>query len=216
MKRKLASNFILLLASLLIGFAFCEIAVRILTSTDDDGQVYLKNKPLLPYRFPAAMVKKKLEHYFQNQNQAYVIDDDYLGWTIAPDHASSNGLYFSNSRGIRSAPYEYTLKPDPKVLRIALFGDSFTHGDELRFFQTWGYFLEKNLIEAGVSAEVINFGVGGYGIGQSYLRWNHLGKSFQPDIAIFGFQAENMQRTVNIIRSLYSRNTWLVFSKPRL
>lgn len=216
MKTKLWVNLILFTAAVAVGFAVGEVVSRIITTTDADGQVYLKKKPLLPYHFPAEMVKHKLNQYFKEEDQAYVVDDPELGWTIAPNHTSRNGLYISNSRGIRSAPYEYTSKPTPGVLRIALFGDSFTHGDEVTFFKTWGYFLEKNLIEDGVSAEVINFGVGGYGIGQAYLRWNRLGITFRPDIAVFGFQAENMQRAVNIIRSLYSRNTWLVFSKPRL
>jgi len=216
MKRKLTGNLLLLAAAILIGLAVCELVARILTETDKDGQVSFKNRALLPYRFPDRMVEDKLDYYFQNKDKAYVIDDGRLGWTVAPNRISENGLYQSNSRGIRSAPYEYSSRPEEGVLRVALFGDSFTHGDEVDFFRTWGYFLERDLIENGVTAEVLNFGVGGYGIGQAYLRWKLLGGDFHPDIAVFGFQGENMQRTVNIIRSLYSRNTWLVFSKPRL
>lgn len=215
MKARWPTNVLLLLISLLIGFLICEAIARRLTTINGDGQVFLKGRPLLPGRFPAETTRFKLDHFFKNRSQAYVVDDPVLGWTIAPNAKSDNGLYFSNSRGIRSQPSEYTEEPPAGVLRIALFGDSFTHGDEVPYEKTWGKLLEDALKEDGIPAEVINFGVGGYGIGQAYLRWNHLGRAFSPRIAVFGYQGENMKRVVNLFRSFYSRRTWLVFSKPR-
>jgi hypothetical protein len=156
-----------------------------------------------------------MEHYFNRQSEAYVIDDPLLGWTIGPNRTNAEGMYLSNSAGIRSRPNEYPLSPPEGVLRIELFGDSFTHGDEEPFDKTWGKFLEDDLIESGISVEVLNFGVPGYGVGQAYLRWKFVGRKYSPKIVVFGFQPENIKRTVNIFRSLYSRNTWLVFSKPR-
>jgi hypothetical protein len=100
-------------------------------------------------------------------------------------------------------------------LRIAIFGDSFTHGDEVELSQTWGYFLEEALNKAGVSAEVLNFGVCGYGMDQAYLRWKKYGREFSPDIVIFGFQAENLQRNLNIVRMFYRPGDEIFFSKPR-
>ncbi len=215
MKNRLPLNLSILLISLLVGFLICEGITRLITSSDADGQVYLRGRSLLPYRFPARMVQQKLDHFFRNRSKAYVIEDPVFGWTIAPGGRSENGLYRANSRGIRSRPREYSLRPDPGVVRIALFGDSFTHGDEEPYYKTWGKFLEDDLKEDGVAAEVINFGVPGFGIGQAYLRWKLLGREYLPRIVVFGFQAENMNRTVNIFRQLYSRRTWLVFTKPR-
>ncbi len=215
MKTRWIYNIILLLIAVLIGFGLCEIAARLLTSTNADGQAYYGKRPLLPYRFPARMVQKKMEHYFNRQSEAYVVDHPLLGWTIGPNRTNLEGMYRSNSAGIRSRPNPYSLKPPEGVLRIALFGDSFTHGDEEPFYETWGKFLEDDLNRAGISAEVLNFGVPGYGIGQAYLRWKVQGKKYSPRIAVFGFQPENIKRTVNIFRTLYSRDTWLVFSKPR-
>ncbi len=208
-------NILLLLITLIIGLGICEAVARLITTVNEDGQAFYRTRPLLPYRFPAEMVRRKMEHYFSRQSEAYVIDDPLLGWTIGPGRTNLEGMYRANSAGIRSRPNEYPLAPPEGVLRIALFGDSFTHGDEVPFSSTWGKFLEDYLNQAGVAAEVLNFGVPGYGIGQAYLRWKHVGQKYSPRFAVFGFQPENIKRTVNIFRSLYSRDTWLVFSKPR-
>lgn len=215
MNSRWIKNLILLLIAVIIGLAICEIVARLVTTTNPDGQAYYGKRPLLPYHFPATMVRKKMEHYFNRQSEAYVVDDPLLGWTIGPNRTNVEGMYRSNSAGIRSRPNEYSMSPPPGVLRIALFGDSFTHGDEEPFNETWGKLLEDDLNKAGISTEVLNFGVPGYGIGQAYLRWKYEGRKFSPRIVVFGFQPENIKRTVNIFRSLYSRDTWLVFSKPR-
>ncbi len=215
MKTSRISNIILLGFTILFGLLICEVTARLITTTNEDGQVFYGRRPLLPYRFPAEMVREKMEYYFQHQAEAYVIDDPLLGWTIGPNRINVEGMYRSNSAGIRSRPFEYSLDPPEGVLRIALFGDSFTHGDEVHFNSSWGKLLEDKLNREGISAEVLNFGVPGYGVGQAYLRWKHQGRNYSPRIAVFGFQPENIKRTVNIFRSLYSRSTWLVFSKPR-
>jgi len=215
MKSKLSSNLIILLTALLIGLLLCEILARLVTRTDASGQAYYRRRALLPYRFPAEMVRRKMNHYLQRKSEAYVVDDPLLGWATGPDRTNVNGMYRTNSAGIRSEPEEYSPAPPPGTLRIELFGDSFTHGDEEPFEKTWGKFLEDDLLKEGVAAEVLNFGVPAYGIGQAYLRWKYRGEQFSPQIVVFGFQPENMKRTVNIFRSLYSRDTWVVFSKPR-
>ena len=54
--------------------------------------------------------------------------DAELGWTVKPSGHSEE--YRANSEGIRS-DVSYSDAPAPGVLRIATFGDSFTHGDEV-------------------------------------------------------------------------------------
>jgi hypothetical protein len=46
------------------------------------------------------------------------------------------------------------------------FGDSFTHGDEVNSDETWPFRLSQLL-----GCEVENFGVGGYGQDQAYLKY---------------------------------------------
>jgi len=110
---------------------------------------------------------------------------------------------------------EYQLSPPEDVLRIAIFGDSFAAGADVPFDKTWGHCLEKNLNKAGINSEVLNFGVGGYGMDQAFLRWKTLGRKFSPHIVIFGFQPENTKRNVNLIRAIFFANTGIPFTKPR-
>jgi hypothetical protein len=100
-------------------------------------------------------------------------------------------------------------------LRIAIFGDSFTHGDNVPYEDSWGAILEAQLSKMGHSVEVLNLGGPGYGMDQAFLRWEKEGKPLRPDIVIFGFQKSNVKRNMNILRFLYSPDTGVIFSKPR-
>ncbi len=105
--------------------------------------------------------------------------------------------------------------PAEGVLRITIFGDSFTHGNDVPFNDTWGVLLERQLGKAGIHAEVLNFGVGGYGMDQSLLRWRQTGYLYEPDVVIFGLQVENINRNVNLARTFYFREPVIPFFNPR-
>ena len=51
-------------------------------------------------------------------------------------------------------------------------------------------------------------------MGQAFLRWQAQGKDYSPDIVIFVFQSENLDRNVNVFRLLYLQGG-IVYSKPR-
>ena len=84
----------------------------------------------------------------------------------------------TNSQGYRDR--EWALAKEPGVLRIAVLGDSFTEALQVPLEQTW-----VNQLPAAMAAvpgchllngfpkgaETLNFGVGGYGTGQSWLTW---------------------------------------------
>jgi hypothetical protein len=148
------------------------------------------------------------------KSNCYLYDPD-LGWAYRPNSISKDGMYAFNSQGIRSPIDVFTDVPKKGVIRIALFGDSFTFGEEVPFQDTWGYWLEKQLNNQGIQVEVLNFGVGGYGMDQACLRWEKMEKKFSPHIVIFGFQAENLRRNVNIIRALHWHGDKSPFTKPR-
>jgi len=67
-----------------------------------------------------------------------------------------------------------------------------------------------------VRAEVLNFGVSGYGMDQAFQRWRKIGLAYHPQLVLLGFQAENVQRNLNLIRPLKSGGAdGLCFTKPR-
>ena len=143
-----------------------------------------------------------------NRQEKYITHDPVLGWTLKPDGQTE--LYQANAQGLRSNTIYSPVPPKNKV-RIATFGDSFVHCDEVKNSETWQHYL--NGINSNI--ETINFGVSGYGSDQAFLRYQKLGQKYQPNIVIIGFMSENPKRSVNTFRPFYSPNTNLPFSKPR-
>jgi hypothetical protein len=194
-----------------------EIAVRYLVAYDPDGncQLSILNRTLYlkPFKAPVNRAKSLLERY--RVGQSYLMYDSTLGWVPRPGSTSENGLYYANNDGVRKSSTDEKTLTGGRGLRVVLLGDSYTHGDEVPFEQTWATYLEKKLAVAGIHAEVINLGVPGYGMDQAYLRWKKVGAGFSPDLVIFGFQPENLKRNLNILRMLYYKPSRMFLSKPR-
>ncbi len=202
--------------SILISVGLLETAIRYWGLNDANGNFVFEDTTLKPYHLPVATTRKVIKEYLASSTSKLMYDPD-LGWVPRPNSHSEDGLFHYNSQGIRSSstPHEYSLAPQPGVLRIALFGDSYTQSDDVPFEHSWGFYLENELKERGLPAEVLNFGVSGYGMDQAFLRWRKSGQAFKPDVVIFGFDAENVNRNVNLIRAIYQPKTELPFAKPR-
>lgn len=149
-----------------------------------------------------------LQKLFEDQN-SYIQHDPVLGWSIKKNGSARN-LYRANSDGIR-ADREYRLTPPKDVLRVASFGDSFTHCSSVSNQHTWQEYLN----EIKSSLEVMNFGVGAYGLDQAFLRYQRDGKRYRPHVVLIGFMSENINRNVNVFRPFYYGGTGMPFSKPR-
>ena len=143
-----------------------------------------------------------------NDETNYVTYSARFGWTIKKNGFSD--MYRANSQGIR-ADVDYTAFPANGIVRIASFGDSFTHCDEVRNADTW----QEKLRQFNGNLEDLNFGVGGIGLDQAFLRYETDGIDFHPDIVLIGFMPENICRHVNVYRPFYSPNTNTPLAKPR-
>ena len=132
----------------------------------------------------------------------YKTDSD-RGWTLKANvrtHWKQEGSapVRTNSQGYRDK--EWSLVKEPDRLRIAVHGDSFAEALQVPVEQTWvnqlpaamaavpGCYLLKKFPKG---AETLNFGVGGYGTGQSWLTWQKDGKQFQPDVVLHAVYFEN-------------------------
>ena len=215
--KRFYQNLLLLLGVTLTCLLTAEMSIRYLGHTDLDGNFFIFGRALKPYHLPINTMRQQAEIY-QTSTRTRIMYDAQLGWTNRPNNQAADRLYAYNALGARiapAAPVEYTPSPLPGVLRIVIVGDSYTHGDEVPFENTWGYYLQQNLNQAGIKAEVINLAVGAYGLDQAFLRWQTLGRDLSPDIVILGLQMENVQRNVNLLKPIYRPNTGLPFSKPR-
>lgn len=140
---------------------------------------------------------------------SYIRVDSVLGWDISP--SAKFGLYTSNSQGIRGL-VTYTKEIPTSKKRILLFGDSYTHGDEVDDTSTWAHVLESSL----TSTEVVNLGVPGYGPDQALLKYEQKIKTLDCNLVVLGFMPENIHRIASMYRPFYNPHTHLPLFKPRL
>ncbi len=97
-----------------------------------------------------------------------------LGWAHHPDWAPLSSYIY------------HPMKKPSGTYRIGTFGDSFTEGEETALGHDYPSFLQEQLREAGQSkVEVINFGVRGYGMQQSFLLYEYIGRRYDLDAVIF-------------------------------
>lgn len=184
------SRLVIILLGLIISGVVLEVAARLVTTTNVDGTRFLMALPLPPYAYPVRSTQATVERYLTS-DESIMIYDSHIGWRNRPS-ANEN-----NAAGLR-AEREYDLTPPADVLRIAVFGDSFTYGYEVALQDSWAYQLEQTLNARGVNAEVLNFGVGGYGIDQAYWMWSQSGRSYQPDVVILGFFEFDVLRMLSL------------------
>lgn len=115
--------------------------------------------------------------------------DKELGWVPKKGNHQKNVW---NTRvtilndGIRSNGKNENIENREIILAV---GDSFTFGDEVSNDETWPARLEEIS-----NTRVLNGGVFGYGIDQSYLRMQALASKYQPDIIVFSFIPEDIYR----------------------
>lgn len=98
--------------------------------------------------------------------------------------------YNKDNNGIRG-PETYSLEKPPGITRIVAIGDSFTHGNEVESHECFPYLVGTMLEDT----EVLNMGVGGYDIGQPYIKYKTQGHFYNPDIVIFGILSNDLDRT---------------------
>jgi lysophospholipase L1-like esterase len=199
------------LATLLLILVIGEIVVRAGSRYYLDGEAFGK----------VALVPKSWEttraHYRDIIQKAsgdlsYLVYDDRMGWSIGPNRRSANGLYWSGPDAIRVPQDEVMLAISEEKTSIALVGDSFTFGEEVRYEETWGYHLGELL---GEGIQILNLGVPGYGVDQAYLRYERDARRWKPKVAIFGVFKHDLLRTLTIYPFLANPQWDLPFSKPR-
>lgn len=85
-----------------------------------------------------------------------------------------------------------TAKP-ANTKRIAVIGDSFVASVEVDRSQNFCSLLESALNKQAsqMNYEVLNFGVGGYDLGQMYLNLKHRVLEFAPDLVILAYRPES-------------------------
>ncbi len=129
-----------------------------------------------------------------------VRSDPLVGYVPQENSASTNGWWRTNNVGAR---YDKDLAAGTgsgtPVRRSLFFGESFTQGSRLPQEDTWVYKLDG----LDPDREAVNFGVDGYGMAQSLLRYLVVADRVPHDVVAFVFlPTADLWRDVNTIRSL--------------
>lgn len=183
---------------LLLGLLFGEAALRIVSPVPAED--------LLPLRYDRAGLERIAA------GDTYITFDQKLGWTVARglERAANSATYRSNSAGLRS-DHEYPLERPQTGVRLAAFGDSFTHCDDVENSECWTAQMEAEI----PGLEVLNFGVSGYAPDQAFLRYQQEGQQYKPCAVLIGYMVENANRVVNRFRPFYQPETGITLGKPR-
>lgn len=115
------------------------------------------------------------------------------GWSTVPGLRTlwSDRDYYvivtTNSKGLRDVEHSY--EPEQGTFRVLVLGDSFMEALQVDLEQSLAKVLEKKL--GHKRAEVINFGVSGYGTTQQYLFLKEEGLKYKPKLVILAFYPGN-------------------------
>ena len=172
-----------LLAGLLV-YGFLEIVAWLYLKADP-------NRNADPFVLTSAQ-REAIERLVHGEPD-YTTFDSTLGWAIKGNGVSADGRYRANADGFR-ADREYDAEIPGGVRRIVCFGDSYTHGNSVRNDETWQHYAAEHRADT----EVLNFGVGGYGMAQAYLRYRERKDDYETDIVVIGCMSDNIRRTVNV------------------
>jgi len=205
--RRFLAQVLLILCLALVAL---ELITRLVWWNRSAVTLFSRRLELLPYPVVTARQKQILTDVSKGAYR-YTHFDPVLGWSITPNVSGEwdGSVYTSNSIGIRSLR-EYGPRAPAGVTRIAAFGPSFTHCDEVNDAETWQVRMEQ----ARSDLEVMNWGVAGYGTDQALLRYQTRGAAYQPDIVLIGFEDHNWTRNINRYRPFEYRDTEIPLTKP--
>ncbi|MCC7372076.1 MAG: hypothetical protein IT306_26910 [Chloroflexi bacterium] len=193
-----SARWIVAASSVALSLVLAELLVRVVAPVSESR--------LLPFTYNDERVHQII------RGDTYLTYDADLGWNLTPSRTrrSEGNVYRINSQSIR-ADHDYQLDEAPGVQRITAFGDSFTHCSESTQQDCWTVLLEDALPRA----EVLNFGVPGYGPDQALLRYGRDGQKFGGCAVIIGYFVGDIERVVNRFRPFIHPDDSVVLSKPR-
>lgn len=138
-----------------------------------------------------------------------VRDDPVIGYAPRERESSANGWWQSNNVGARSRRDTSAAIP-PGTTRVLVFGDSFAAGSRLPLESAWPALVEA----ANPGLEVLSFGVDGYSLGQSWLRYRAVRDAVAADVVVLTLSpGADLWREVNTLRALAGWRSYRVMPR---
>lgn len=210
--RQRTKNFAMIGISCVVSILAFEVTFRffVVPSPHSYGSLFGRELPpvkVIPERPPQQTDKSRAASGLQSLEKVSVSSKDLwgvmrtdalLGYAPKENTTSPNGWWQSNNLGARARSDFPRAKPLGKK-RVLVFGDSFAQGSRVRQEDAWPSILGSKT----KALEVLNFGVDGYGMGQSFLRYREIRDQLEYDLVILLFvPSADLWRDINTIRSL--------------
>ena len=148
--RNLFANLCLVFVSCVVGLALCEVSLRLF---------YPKYRHLADARFRSDTVR------------IWARTPNARGWSSHPDTGLSHSLHHNNL-ALRQHR-DFSATDLAAAINVGFFGDSFTENEGIAAQHSFTEPLDYLLNQNGGRFNVLNFGVAGYGTGQSLLHYEH-------------------------------------------
>jgi len=136
--------------------------------------------------------------------------DSELGWTKKPftsgfeESRFGVGMFRVNEKGSR-----FNLEFEKLSAKISIHGDSFAMSRQVNDNETIAYYLSEL-----TNSNVLNWGVGNYGIDQSFLRMKKEFPKNKTDIVVMAFVPEQILRVMSYWKHYLEYGNHFAF-KPR-
>jgi hypothetical protein len=218
--RQLKYGLIISSVAALLSIGAVELTLHLLTEPSEGSSGTLFGHELPPLRVipsspPAAvdrsdpyeeLVMDGARITIGDLNGAYR-EDSLTGHVPLENWSSANGWWANDAFGARLAR-EATAEPSTPESRVLIFGDSFAVGLGLRQGEVWSSVLQAERPDA----EFLNFGVPGYGMGQSVLRYEQVRDALPHDAAILVFvPGADLWRDINVVRNV-GEEGWISYN----
>lgn len=168
------------------------------------------------------LVRKKFQWLITSQDQRPTLSeeglskfiplgyDSELGWIRKPlTSHEEKGKFGTTTWSINENGARVNPGFDGNDSKISCYGDSFTFSRQVNDDETWEHYLSE--LE---NSNVLNFGVGNYGIDQSLLRLKRDYKKNAVPIVILGIVPDTISRILSSWKHYYEYGNTFAF-KPR-
>lgn len=177
------------LSLFLVPILVIELFLRLIT-TDVGHTTRLLNKSW--YVIPPIDIPTLQDSKITKEDN-YVVYDKFLGWSLG-EKGSRPPLYYSSKYKFRISKSDYDDNNFKKIdyADIITIGDSFTHGDEVIFEESWPYILGQKS-----KLSFVNYAVGGYGIDQAVLSYQN--SKINSTYVLLGVISGDLERATRIL-----------------
>ena len=168
------ANLCLLLVSCLVGLSLCEMSLRLF---------YPRYRPLAE----AFFIQDEKMRYRRAPNSRSLADH--------PDHTGLNHFLHTNNFSLRQHR-NFSETDLTSATNVGFFGDSFVENIGMAVQYSFTEPLDYLLNQGQRRFNVLNFGVYGYGPGQSFLRYKHFDHAKELDHVVYVYYANDLRELV--------------------